>query len=176
MLASHSAAEVAATCRRALWLNKGDVLAFGDASETVERYEDAARATTLSRTPATSATTDRRPGARRHRTVGRTGHPAEAAGTSQRRALTSRSRSAARPQALDDPIVAVTVRRADDGVVALDLSSEAAGIRLGPGVRHATVRLRVDRLELAAGRYELDVGIFEADWEYAYDFRWGVLR
>ena len=68
VLASHSADEVAATCRRALWLHKGDVLALGDAAETVERYEDAARATTLSRTPARRRRRPhRQPGARRHR-------------------------------------------------------------------------------------------------------------
>jgi lipopolysaccharide transport system ATP-binding protein len=177
VLASHSADEVAATCRRALWLHKGDVLALGDAAETVERYEDAARATTLSRTPADVG--DGRIGSQELAVtaVAVNGHPAGTAGTSVRSGdaldVTVEVRGAGAP--VDDPIVALTVRRADDGVVALDLSSEAAGIRLGPGVRHATVRLRVDRLELAAGRYEVDIGVFEADWEYAYDFRWGML-
>ena len=36
------------------------------------------------------------------------------------------------------------------------------------------VELVVDRLELSAGEYALDVGVFERDWEYAYDFHSGA--
>jgi lipopolysaccharide transport system ATP-binding protein len=72
-----------------------------------------------------------------------------------------------------DPIVTVAISRAEDGVVCCDLSTEAAGVRVGRvaegGMR---VCLTFERLDLVAGDYLVDVGVHSPDWEYAYDFHW----
>jgi lipopolysaccharide transport system ATP-binding protein len=36
------------------------------------------------------------------------------------------------------------------------------------------ISLRLDRLDLVGGRYFLDVGVYEQNWEYAYDYHWHV--
>jgi lipopolysaccharide transport system ATP-binding protein len=72
-----------------------------------------------------------------------------------------------------DPIASVTISRARDGLVCCDLSTEAAGVRLGRVGRDGLrVSLGLESLELAPGDYLMDVGIHSSDWEYAYDFHW----
>jgi lipopolysaccharide transport system ATP-binding protein len=34
------------------------------------------------------------------------------------------------------------------------------------------VTLCIDRLDLAGGQYFVDVGVYQKDWAYAYDFHW----
>jgi hypothetical protein len=69
-----------------------------------------------------------------------------------------------------DPIVTVTVRRLADRTVALDISTAASGRRIGRLGGAATVTLTLDRLDLSAGRYAVDVGVFADDWVAPYDF------
>jgi lipopolysaccharide transport system ATP-binding protein len=34
--------------------------------------------------------------------------------------------------------------------------------------------LHLERLDLNSGKYYVDVGIYEKNWKYAYDFHWHV--
>jgi hypothetical protein len=54
----------------------------------------------------------------------------------------------------------------DDGAIALD-----AGQMLD-GSLTQTIRLQIERLDIAAGHYAFDVGLYSADWERTYDFHW----
>jgi lipopolysaccharide transport system ATP-binding protein len=36
----------------------------------------------------------------------------------------------------------------------------------------ATVVLRLDRLDAEPGAYRFDVGVYEREWRYAYDYHW----
>ena len=36
------------------------------------------------------------------------------------------------------------------------------------------ITLRLDRLDLNHGRYFVDVGVHETNWNYAYDYHWHV--
>jgi lipopolysaccharide transport system ATP-binding protein len=36
------------------------------------------------------------------------------------------------------------------------------------------INLRIDRLDLNSGKYFINVGIYEENWAYAYDFHWNV--
>jgi lipopolysaccharide transport system ATP-binding protein len=47
-------------------------------------------------------------------------------------------------------------------------------VTLGSHVREARVRLRIGRLDLPGGDYAVDVGVFQRDWEYAYDYHAGA--
>jgi len=67
------------------------------------------------------------------------------------------------------PIVVVTIRRADDAVVCVDLSTEGSGFRVPDLCGALEVTLSFDDLRLGPGEYVADVGIFERSWRYAYD-------
>ena len=41
-----------------------------------------------------------------------------------------------------------------------------------PGNEPQTVRLNIDRLDLAAGSYTFDVGLYSEDWASTYDYHW----
>jgi len=36
------------------------------------------------------------------------------------------------------------------------------------------IALQIERLDLADGRYFVEVGIFPQDWSFAYDYHWHV--
>jgi lipopolysaccharide transport system ATP-binding protein len=38
--------------------------------------------------------------------------------------------------------------------------------------RPLTVVLLLDRLDLEPGSYRVDVGVYERDWAYVYDYHW----
>jgi len=63
----------------------------------------------------------------------------------------------------------VTIRRADDAAVCVDLSSEASGFRLPDLSGEMEVTLTFDDLRLSTGEYVVDIGIYERSWRYAYD-------
>jgi lipopolysaccharide transport system ATP-binding protein len=181
LLASHSLDTVVEECDRALWLQGGQVRLEGAAADVVGEYSDAMRSETVSRTPAAAS-----------------GAVGPATGLELRRnrfgSLELTVEGVTFPEEVEtgaplgvsvdvasqvdyevvDPIATVTVSRARDGVVCCDVSTEAAGVRLGRvgaggGLR---VSLVFERLELVPGDYLLDVGIHSPDWEYAYDFHW----
>jgi lipopolysaccharide transport system ATP-binding protein len=74
--------------------------------------------------------------------------------------------------AVDEPIVGVSVRRVADGSLMADLNTEGDGIRLGRLDRPTTVTLTFERLDVPPGTYYLDVGVYERDWGYVYDYHW----
>jgi lipopolysaccharide transport system ATP-binding protein len=69
------------------------------------------------------------------------------------------------------PIAALVVRRDHDDQVCVDVNSRDDGVTLGV-LTDATISLELDRLDLAPGRYWLDVGLYRADWEVVFDYRW----
>jgi lipopolysaccharide transport system ATP-binding protein len=180
VLASHSFDEIRRICDQAVWLHHGLVRAHGDVATVIAEYEDAVHAATLAATPVGSGRDERglelgenrfgnqeatleeirvgRMPADRARVV-RTGDPLE---------LSVVLRTHAGP--IDDPIVAVSLRRRADGQMVFDCSTRAAGVTLGSRVAQARVRLEIPRLDLPGGDYTLDVGVFHRDWEYAYDY------
>jgi lipopolysaccharide transport system ATP-binding protein len=77
------------------------------------------------------------------------------------------------PQPVAAPIFGVTLSR-EDGFVCYDTSTAAAGLTL-PGIQgRGLVTLHLDRLDLIGGQYFVDVGVYERDWAYAYDYHWHV--
>jgi lipopolysaccharide transport system ATP-binding protein len=69
------------------------------------------------------------------------------------------------PSTLGDVMLGATLCRAADGTLCLDASTR---ITRQSGVYELTV----DRLELAAGEYAWDVGIYSADWSRTLDHHW----
>jgi lipopolysaccharide transport system ATP-binding protein len=77
------------------------------------------------------------------------------------------------PNPIPEPIFGVTISR-EDGQVCYDTSTYLAGHRLptvhGPG----QITFHIERLDLIGGQYYVDVGVYEREWAYAYDYHWHV--
>jgi lipopolysaccharide transport system ATP-binding protein len=54
--------------------------------------------------------------------------------------------------------------------MAVDVNTAADGIRLGRLDRPVTIALSLSRIDLEPGSYVLDVGVYESDWAYVYDY------
>jgi lipopolysaccharide transport system ATP-binding protein len=60
----------------------------------------------------------------------------------------------------------------ESGRVCLEVST-AGGAGLGSAVPgRGEVLLELYRVDLRAGAYFVDVGLYERNWEYAYDYHW----
>lgn len=183
VLASHSLDTVERECDRTIWLQAGQVAASGDSSAVVTQYREAMYSATLDLTPPPEAGADgglelreNRFGTQEIRIVSVSILDAQGNETAAIKTggqLTVRlglAPSGVLRERLADAVVTMAIHRRSDGVIAYEASTEADGVRLGPG--SAYVSLVYDRLDLLPGEYTLDVGIYRSDWEYAYDFHW----
>ncbi|HEX5145525.1 MAG TPA: ABC transporter ATP-binding protein [Conexibacter sp.] len=181
LLASHSLDELRTACEQVVWLHRGGVRAIGDVETVLDDYERESIERTWERTPVGSARDEDGPLKLRENRFGsqemtieavevhgavpdgplRTGDP-----------LHVHTTIVAAGAPVADPIVVVSLRRRGDQAIVFDLSTRADGVTLGRAVERADVTLTLDRLELPAGDYALDVGVFEAAWEHAYDYHW----
>ena len=183
LMTSHYLEQVAEECERVIWLQSGAVRMAGETAEVIRAYEDEMRSQTVAMTPA--------PGGergdlelRRNRfgnqevtveSVALAGgeNAAEEIRSGERLTVTARVTSHAKAPV--EAHVAVALRRAADGIVCADASSERGGLRLRlePG-EPAVVSATFKRVDLAPGDYAVDVGVYESGWTFAYDFHWSA--
>ncbi|MCA9901353.1 MAG: Wzt carbohydrate-binding domain-containing protein, partial [Anaerolineales bacterium] len=71
------------------------------------------------------------------------------------------------------PIVGVTVST-PDGTIVYDTSTETANLGWPESGGQSQIRLHLARLDLQPGQYFVDVGLYQIDWSYAYDYHWHV--
>jgi lipopolysaccharide transport system ATP-binding protein len=55
-----------------------------------------------------------------------------------------------------------------------DTNTAEAGISLSHLQERGRITLCLDRLDLSSGQYFVDVGVYEQNWAYAYDYHWHV--
>ena len=175
VVASHNLSQVSRLCMRVLWLSEGRVRKIGDAAEITERY-----------TKAMSEAASRRdtPSGQGHRLgsgevdvtnvrlLDQSGRVSS--GLEFGKPATVEIAFAAR-QAVPDAIFGVSARSRHDSSLHFDLSTARDGHTLGRLEGEGTVGLHIDRLELPSGSYWLDVGIYEANWDRPFDYRWQIL-
>jgi lipopolysaccharide transport system ATP-binding protein len=176
VFASHSLEQVAEQCDRALWLEGGIVRLHGEAGAVVEAYREAMESETVARTPslATAGEADLELGRNRlgsqEATIDRVQITVRPAAVERGAGAFVEFKLGLRAQEeVTAPIVVVTIRRADDAVVCVDLSTEASGFRLPTLPGEMEMTLTFDDLRLTGGKYVADVGIYERSWRYAYD-------
>ena len=56
-----------------------------------------------------------------------------------------------------------------DGTPVVDMTTEGVAVEIPTAPTSRTIRLRIERLDLAAGDYFVDVGLHEQQWQYSYD-------
>lgn len=185
LLVTHEPTQVRELCDEALWLRAGRVVAHGPAEVVVGQYVSEMRAETQRRTPArppvrtTSGQTlqvnENRFGslemeiARVHLLDAR-GHAVTEVTTGNRLSIEIEYFA---PQPIADPIFNVSITRPDASVC---FSTSVSASELGlPTIRDAgKIALHLERLDLVGGPYFVDVGVYEREWVYAYDYHWHV--
>ena len=169
LLASHDLAQVRKLCHRAVWLDRGAVVAIGSPEEVTGSYARTAHA---------------RGG------VVEQGQAEPAVGPKQV-SIKSVDMSS-RDEPLDQPLpsgwpLSIALAWSQEQPTALSASfgvsiHNAKGERcldlMSPPLEtdgvtsRGRVVLELDRLDLVAGRYHIDVGIYDPQWSGAFDYRW----
>lgn len=183
LFVSHSAQAVRELCNRALWLEKGEILAYGDTEEVLEAYhrsvvehEEARYAAEHARGTASEGAAEAieedpdRYGSGEVEILGvelldaqgrphhilRTGEPA-----------TVRLRYLAHER-VERPVFGLAIHR-DDGLHVTGPNTRDAGLDIpaveGPG----RVEWRIERLALMEGRYELSAACYDETLSHPYD-------
>ncbi|MBI4320984.1 MAG: ABC transporter ATP-binding protein [Chloroflexi bacterium] len=60
----------------------------------------------------------------------------------------------------------------EDGTRCFDVNTWADGVPIRGLDDDGRVRLSIDRIDLSAGTYTIDVGVYSPDWAQIYDFHW----
>jgi len=186
LLVSHDATSIQRLCDEALWLRQGKLVAYGPADVVTGQYVAEMSAETRRRTPATQPVLRAPTGAELRVNENRFGSmemeivavrlldPAGLPATELDSGDPLRVEiEYLAPQPIRTPIFGVTISR-EDGLVCYDTSTEASGTHLptvqGPG----QITFQIEQLDLIGEQYYVDVGIYEREWAYAYDYHWHV--
>ncbi len=186
VLISHDAAVVRELCDEALWLRQGQLVAHGPAPLVVEQYVAEMMAETKRRTPIVHPTAITPTGVELRINDNRFGslemeimvvHLLNSAGMPITK-LDSHAPIHVQieyqaPKPIQAPIFGVSISN-EDGLICYDTNTMAAGLTLPTIQGHGQIGLELDRLDLKGGSYYIDVGVYERDWAYTYDYHWHV--
>lgn len=178
VMVTHDLGQVRALCDRALWLRGGRVAALGPPDEVGALYESETAEATLLRTAGGASSTTptgielvplkNRFGSLEAQIEAVDLRPSTVvvSGGSLEVEIDVRSERLVR-----SPLMVVSITN-EQGAVCVDTNTQLAGIELPDLEGRTRVTLKIPRLELAAGRYFVNAGIFEAHWAHAYDYHW----
>ena len=176
VLISHDTGQIE-KCDRALWLKHGEVIVDGEPEVVAGQYATEMRSQTQKRTPAkpprlTQSGVELRVNDNRFGSM-------EIEITDVR--LGSSEINSGEPlrveieyqldKPVNAPIFSVTISR-EDGQICLDTNTASAALPLISA--DGKITLHLERLDLSGGHYFVDVGVYEQNWAYAYDYHWHV--
>ena len=185
LLVSHDTGLIRRLCDEAVWLEHGKVIERGVTHRVVDRYVEAMQMETRRRTPQRPGVVRLPDGTELKLNENRMGsleveiervrllgsHGEELSGLLSGSCINVEIDFFA-PQPVEGPIFGVTITSEEDQVL-FDASTATSGLL--PEIRgRGQVVLRIERLDLAPGRFFMDVGIYQRDWDYAYDYHWHV--
>ncbi len=180
VLVSHDVGQVERLCDRALWLKRGTVVAYGEPAVVAGQYTMEMRSQTEQRTPhcskrITTAGTELRVNENRFGSL--------EAEIMEVRFLPNNSLTTGEAisieidyqthRPLDSAIFSVAISQ-ENGEICLDVNTLAMGIPYIKLEDRGTIKLTLDRLDLRGGNYFVDVGIYQQEWTYAFDYHWHV--
>ncbi|MFZ0390867.1 MAG: ABC transporter ATP-binding protein [Calditrichia bacterium] len=186
ILVSHDPAQVRKFCDEALWLKNGRIAAYGDPKSITARYVSEMHDETSRRTPTEvkhPADTPKH-GLRLHENrFGSLEMEINAVRLLNSEDLPVRQIESGDPlqveieyqmhKNLNSPIFGVSISDKERHDY-FETTTELAGYSLADIKKNGKVVLSIGRLDLNAGRYFIDVGIYEKKWAYAYDYHWHV--
>jgi homopolymeric O-antigen transport system ATP-binding protein len=184
LLVSHDVSFIQELCDKALWLQAGRIVAEGPAAAISQEYTEkmTPKAEPAASTEASAVRTDggvelrinkNRFGSMeieitRVRLVGRDGLPRSELESNDLLRIEIDYLS---PHLVTSPIFNVSITR-EDGLVCFDANTDVAELMLPPVQGPGRIALDIERLSLEDGRYHVDIGVFERNWSYAYDYHW----
>jgi lipopolysaccharide transport system ATP-binding protein len=186
LLASHDEDQVRRMCSRVVWLARGRMQAVGEPEEVYAAYRASMRAETERRAEALPDTVrraertegeDHRFGTLEVEIASIRIDPEELVAGGPAGGPPVHIELVLDPHvAVDDPIVAVSLHRLSDSLKVLDVSSLGDGLSLGRVDARTSVRLSFEHVDLEPGDYYFDVGVYERNWAYVYDYHWQARR
>jgi lipopolysaccharide transport system ATP-binding protein len=184
LLVSHDSGLVSQLCEEALWLEAGRLAAYGSAQTVVERFMQSIHFETKRRTPQGIGPRQLPDGTLLQvhenrfgslevelanvRFTGREGQPPL---TLESGAALKIEMEYSAPHAVEAPIFGVALSR-EDGFIVYETSVSAEDLGVSTLQGRGKVTLCIDRLDLVGGQYFVDVGVYQKDWDYAFDYHW----
>jgi lipopolysaccharide transport system ATP-binding protein len=177
---SHDAGQVQNLCDRVLWLRQGQVIAYGEPKVVIEQYVSEMRQETRERTSYSPPKIikegielkihENRFGSLEIEIIGIQLLPTTEIDSGD--GITVEIEYCA-SKPIDAPIFSVSITQ-EDGQVCLDINTQNRELLMPVIQETGKMRLYLDRLDLKGGSYFVNVGIYEKNWAYAYDFHWHV--
>jgi lipopolysaccharide transport system ATP-binding protein len=183
ILVSHDLTTVAELCDQVLWLQKGQCMVQGPAGMIIEQYLTQVRNVTLQLTPASHPILYTSNGTKLEANVNRFGSfEVEIRDVCFRNARGIPVKQINSGDALQVEITYTTPRLTaspifdisivnQDKVTCFKTDTATAGVTLPPVDGTGSLLLHIERLDLAAGDYHVNIGAYEHEWAYAYDYQ-----
>ena len=188
LLVSHEIGQIEKFCDSVLWLKNGKVKGFGPPNEITIAYSEEASKETLRKTPSNLSMNhssqnyhlklnENRFGSLEVEISGvhlmdLLGNPIEKINSGAPLKIEIDYISHILVEA---PIFGVKILK-EDGIVIAEMMLVEHRFNLEGSHRQGVMILDIDRLDLNGGEYFIDVGIFEKNWEFAYDYHSRVYR
>ncbi|MCS6813520.1 MAG: ABC transporter ATP-binding protein [Cyanobacteria bacterium] len=180
VLISHSPDQVKELCDRALWLKHGEVVAYGEPATVTRQYTMEMRVQTQQRTPnrppqLTSngvelKVSENRFGSLEAEIVNVQFQPANILNSGDPLIIEIQYLA---HQAIHNPIFGVNLTTLK-GEMCFTTNTSVQGVNISVIEGFGSIQLHLDRLDLGSGDYFVEPGIYQSNWEYAYDFHWHV--
>ena len=186
VLVSHDMSSVQRLCDETLWLRQGGVVAYGPTEVVVGQYVAEMTAETRRRTPPAQPAIRTPSGAVLELNRNRFGSlevELTAVNLTDPQGLPVTELDSGdplrvgieylAPQPIRAPIFGVTISR-EDGLVCYDTSTTEM-VSLAPTIEgRGQISFHIAHLDLIGAQYFVDVGVYEQQWAYAYDYHWHV--
>ncbi len=186
LLVSHDVGQVEKICDSVLWLKNGKVNGFGPPKEIIRAYEEEMSSETRKRTPLNQLDdktgkssllklNENRFGSMEVeisvvRIINPHGYQIHKINSGEPLRIEI-GYKAHKPS--NSPTFGVTLSR-EDGQICCEMMMDKNQFKLEGSRKQGVIILDIERLDLRGGEYFVDVGIYEKNWEYAYDYHWHV--
>ncbi len=186
LLVSHDNSQIEKFCDSVIWLKNGKVNAYGSPREITMAYAEEMASETSRRTPSNHAQNQTGSNSRLKlnenrfgsleveigdvRLIDEWGNQVQNLDTGNplRIELEYKAHISA-----ETPMFSVTISK-EDGQICSEMILDKNRFNLEGSRERGLMILDIDRLDLSTGEYFVDVGIYEKNWEYAYDYHWHV--
>lgn len=182
IVVAHDLTMVRELCDDALWLDHGRLQKIGSSDEVVRAYSDDAVQETILRNKFQETTGPMEDTAGMRRIGSREVELASVDVMSSQRKVMADFRcgepvrveiSYFAQEAVRDPVFVVSITE-EDGRVRFKAATGGALSHIPLVKGRGRLSLRIQDLHLTPGKYYVDVGVYEKEWRYAYDYCWRV--
>jgi lipopolysaccharide transport system ATP-binding protein len=169
VLISQNAEQVQALCDQAIWLEQGQLKAYGDPEVVGQAYAD--------HMEAKSNNTQAQRQQYSQEAMIQTVELRDRAGTTMTEINSGDPVTVAIDYAIQQPIehliVSIAISTAD-GQICFNTNTGTIGLDLPISVGSHQISLDLDRLDLTGGEYFINVGLYAGDWSFTYDGHWNL--